>query len=78
MKLTIIFLAFFILNIPFGYLKAGVKKLGIKWFLYLHIPIAIEFLVRRYFNMSYYYIPIFMILLLLGQKFGAYLYKKKL
>ncbi len=77
MKIFSIFISFYILNLPFGYLRAATKKFGLKWFLYLHIPIVIEIITRFYFNLSYYYILLFMFTLLVGQRTGAYIRKLK-
>ena len=38
-KLTIIALLVFILNIPFGYWRANVKRFSSQWFLAIHLPV---------------------------------------
>jgi len=44
----ILFIAFIILmiNLPFGFWRAGVKKLSVRWFLAVHIPVVLIILIR--------------------------------
>ncbi|MFV0346887.1 MAG: hypothetical protein ACK5IQ_11670 [Bacteroidales bacterium] len=45
----------FALGIPFGYLRAGVKKLSFWWFVYIHLPIPFIILFRKYLGIPIYY-----------------------
>jgi hypothetical protein len=38
-KLWIIALVVFLLNLPFGYLRASARRLSLKWFLAIHVPV---------------------------------------
>ena len=38
-KLIIITILVFVLNIPFGYWRANVKRFSTQWFLAIHIPV---------------------------------------
>ena len=40
-NIWIVVLAVFVLNIPFGYWRASVRKLSPRWFLAVHLPVPI-------------------------------------
>jgi len=69
--LILLTIAALVLNLPFGYLRAGSKKLSFKWFLYIHIPIPFLFLLRTYAGVTYKYIPVMAIGAILGQFIGG-------
>lgn len=80
--MNIVFLALFvfIINIPFGYWRANVKKLSLQFYLAIHIPVAVIILFRVVngtgFELTtlYYTVPAFF----LGQLSGSriYLFRK--
>lgn len=45
----------FVLGVPFGYLRGGVKKLSFWWFVYIHLPIPVIILFRKYLGIPIYY-----------------------
>ena len=52
---TLVLIAFFvlILNIPFGYWRAGTRKFSRDWYLAIHIPVPIVLLFRLFFNLGW-------------------------
>ena len=66
-----LFLFTFALNLPFGFLRAKVRKFSVRWFLYIHLPIPLIFLGRRLSHLDYRYIPIFVTAALIGQISGG-------
>ncbi|MDA8091863.1 MAG: hypothetical protein M0Z61_16790 [Nitrospiraceae bacterium] len=66
-----LFLFTVVLNLPFGFLRAKVKKFSVKWFLYIHLPIPLIFLGRRMSHLDYRYIPVFVAAALIGQISGG-------
>jgi len=42
----------FLINLPFGYLRAGYKKLSFMWFLYIHIPVPFVIYIRHINNID--------------------------
>jgi hypothetical protein len=42
----------FIINLPFGYLRGGFKKLSFWWFAAIHLPVPLIIVVRKYFGLS--------------------------
>jgi hypothetical protein len=60
-----------LLNLPFGYLRKGVRKFSFKWFLYIHLPIPFIFLARITAHLDFRYVPIFVAAAVAGQVLGA-------
>ena len=72
-KLFILALLVFIINLPFGFLRGGVKKFSFKWFLYIHLPIPLIILLRIYSDIgfAFYTYPVFIAAFFLGQLVGS-------
>lgn len=72
MNLYLIGFLILIFNLPFGYLRGGVKKFSVKWFLYIHIPVVLIILTRLYLSLPPTIISylIFVPAFFLGQYFG--------
>ena len=64
------------INIPFGYLRAKYKVQGnrIMWFLAIHAPVPLVFLLRRLAGAGVSYIPLFVAVFFLGQFSGGLIY----
>ena len=58
-------------NLPFGYIREGMKKFSIGWFLAVHFPVPFVFLVRVGSDLSYWYIPLLLVSSILGQFIGG-------
>jgi hypothetical protein len=67
----IIFAFTILLNLPFGYKRAKVKKYSLRWFLYIHLPIPFIFIARTLSHVEIKYIPVFVVAALIGQIAGA-------
>ena len=61
----------FLINLPFGYMRNRTKKFSLKWFLCIHLPIPLIFVARVSSNLSYHFIPIFVLAALGGQILGG-------
>jgi len=72
-KLLVISLIVFVLNIPFGYWRANVRKFSLQWFLAIHIPVPIIVALRIFSGLGFaWYTYVSMILaFFLGQKLGG-------
>lgn len=70
---AITFISFFalVINIPFGMLRASFKKYSLGWFLSIHAPIPLIAGIRIFTKVSLYFIPIFLIVSILGQIVGG-------
>lgn len=70
----------FVINIPFGYWRQGVKKYGLQWVLAIHIPVPIVISLRYIFHLGFqlYTYPFMILAFFLGQWIGAQLRKRKM
>ena len=80
MKLLIISLIVLLINSPFGYWRANVKKFSFQWVIALHIPVPIIIALRIFTELGFaWHTYVFMILAyFLGQKTGSLLHKKSI
>lgn len=61
----------FVINLPFGYMRAKTEKFTIPWFLYIHLPIPFVVALRFYLDLNWKIIPLVLILAVAGQVVGA-------
>ena len=76
MKLLIIALSVFLINVPFGYWRANVSKFSFQWILAIHIPVLIIILERIVSHLGFAWItyPVFIAAFFFGQLLGVRLY----
>jgi len=67
----------FLLNIPFGYWRANVKRFTTQWFLAIHIPVPFIVALRLLSGIGFsWYSYVFLVAgFFLGQKFGSTIMK---
>jgi len=75
--LFIISIIVLILNIPFGYWRANVKRFSLQWFLSVHIPVPFIIALRIFSDIGFsWYSYVFLIIaFFLGQKLGSLIHK---
>jgi len=78
MYFNIILAVALLLNIPLGFIRAPHEKFSFKWFLYIHLSIPLLLWVRIHFGVGFTIIPFEVILAVLGQFIGSYIYKLRL
>ena len=61
----------FFLNLPFGWLREGVRKFSPMWFLYVHFPIPFIIAMRIGLGVPWKFAPLLILVAILGQAFGA-------
>ena len=66
-----------VLNLPFGYLRQGVRKYSFRWFLYIHVPIPLIVVIRVSSGLDYRVIPVFLAAAVAGQLVGGRLRTSK-
>lgn len=68
-----------LLNIPFGFWRANVKKFSGQWFLAVHCPIPFIILMRLEFGIGWHLItfPVIIVAYFLGQYLGAKVNKRR-
>ncbi len=76
MTLTLLTFAAFVLNLPFGYLRVKTRKFSFLWFLYIHLPIPLLFLLRKTAGFGWKVVPIIAAGAVMGQFIGGRLNKK--
>ncbi len=60
-----------LLNLPFGWLRARARRFSLAWFLYIHLPIPLLFLLRLALGLSFWAIPFSLAGAVLGQVCGG-------
>ena len=72
-KLLLVALLVFILNIPFGYWRANVKKFSLQWILAIHIPVLLIIGLRllTHLGFAWYTYVALVTAFFLGQQLGG-------
>jgi hypothetical protein len=52
-NLLLALLIVFAANLPFGYWRAGLAKLSLPWFVAIHAPIPLVFVVRYWLSLEW-------------------------
>lgn len=73
LRIIVVALIIFVINIPFGVLRANAKKFSFKWFLFIHLPIPIVIFLRIFseIGFAFYTYPIMLGAFFLGQMVGG-------
>ncbi len=71
--------AVLLINLPFGYWRAGVKKFSLQWFVAVHFPVLLALALRVYEHIAFRLatLPLFVAVFFGGQWLGGRLRKKK-
>lgn len=79
MNLILVTIFVFILNLPFGYWRANVRKFSLHWVLAIHIPVPFVIAARILSNIGFelYTYPIIVGSFFLGQFFGRFFYSRR-
>ena len=79
MNLILITIFVFLLNLPFGYWRANVKKYGLQWAMAIHIPVPFIIAARIFSDIGFklYTYPILVGAFFLGQLLGKFLYTRR-
>jgi hypothetical protein len=73
MKLFLVALSVFLLNLPFGWWRNSVKKYSLRWILAIHLPVPVVVLIRIYSGLGFQFItyPVLVAAFFLGQYAGS-------
>ncbi len=79
MSLFLASLSVFVLNIPFGMWRAGVRKFSWQWFLSIHIPVPFVIAIRYLFDLGFQWhtYPFLVGAFFLGQLSGKKIAQKR-
>ncbi len=74
--LFVVALVVFLLNIPFGYWRANVRKFSLQWVLAIHIPVPVIILLRIASGIGFHWFTylVLMAAFFLGQYSGQKIY----
>ncbi len=75
--LMFVVLITFFLNLPFGWLREGVRKFSFLWFLYVHLPIPFIIALRIGLGIPWKFAPLLIAVAVLGQFVGARLRRRQ-
>lgn len=75
MKLWTVAIIVLILNLPFGYWRANVKKFSYQWFLAVHIPVPFIIAMRIFGGLGWQFVtfPVLVGAFFIGQLLGGLL-----
>ncbi|MCL5264081.1 MAG: hypothetical protein M1343_02600 [Chloroflexi bacterium] len=73
MNLWIVALAVFVLNLPFGYWRANVRKFSLQWILSIHAPVVLAIALRIVSGLGWQLatVPVLLGVFSLGQFLGG-------
>ena len=60
-----------LVTLPFGFYRAYTRKLSLRWFLAIHVPVVLVFLARFEAHLSYVFIPFTCLAFTAAQILGA-------
>ncbi len=77
MNLLLDALTILIINLPFGYWRANVKKFSLQWILAIHLPVPVVIAIRILSGLGFqlYTYPVLVGAFFIGQFAGAHLFK---
>lgn len=73
MRLSVVALLVFLLNLPFGYWRAGQRKFSWRWILAVHAPVPGVVALRLFSGLGFQFVtfPVLIGAFFLGQRFGG-------
>lgn len=70
--MTLLLLLAFGVNVPLGYLRAGVQKLSWRWFAYVHLSIPLIATCRILSGYGWVVAPLLIVAAIIGQLLGGW------
>ena len=77
-KLLLLSIAVIVINIPFGYWRANVKKFSLQWVMAVHVPVIFVVALRILISVGFaWYTFVFLVTtFFIGQSIGAFFHKR--
>lgn len=66
-----------IINLPFGFYRAGVRKFSWRWLLAVHLPVPLIIIARLESSIGWRYVPVLIGFSILGQFLGGMMRNRK-
>ncbi|MBK8005818.1 MAG: hypothetical protein IPK12_18355 [Gemmatimonadetes bacterium] len=78
-RILLLTLLIFLVNLPFGYWRAGLRKLSATWFVAIHAPVILIIAMRLALHMPFRVItlPLYVLAFFSGQSVGGWLRRRK-
>jgi hypothetical protein len=57
LRIALVLIAVLVVTLPFGFYRAYTRRLSLRWFLAIHVPVVLVFLIRFESHLSYWFIP---------------------
>jgi hypothetical protein len=70
-RLSAVLVAVVLVTLPFGFYRAYTRKMTLRWFLAIHVPVVLVFLARVEAHLSYAFIPFTCLAFATSQILGA-------
>ena len=74
LRVAILALTAFTVNLPCGAWRVRVPKRSVQWFLAIHAPIPLAFLLRRTLDLSLWFVAVTLLFAIAGQYLGGRLW----
>ncbi|WP_167611259.1 hypothetical protein [Maribellus sediminis] len=77
-RVLITCIATFLVNLPFGYMRGSFRKLSFWWFVFIHAPVPLIILIRKFHDLklTWTLAPFLLGSFFLGQFVGRKMYAK--
>ena len=78
-RILLLTLLIFLINLPFGYWRTGLRKLSATWFVAIHAPVVLIIAMRLALHMPFRVItlPLYVLAFCSGQSVGGWLRRRK-
>ena len=70
-RIAVVLVTVVLVTLPFGFYRAYTRKLSLRWFLAIHVPVILVFLARYEAHLSYAFIPFTALAFASAQFLGA-------
>jgi hypothetical protein len=71
LRIIAVLAAVVIITLPFGFYRAYTRRMSLRWFLAIHVPVVLVFLVRVEAGLSWWFIPFSCVAFAAAQILGA-------
>ena len=70
-RIILVVAAVFVVTLPFGFYRAYTRKLSLRWFLAIHVPVVFAFLIRFGSHVPWTFIPFTVVAFAAAQLLGV-------
>jgi hypothetical protein len=70
-RIAVVLAIVFLVTLPFGFYRTYTRKLSLRWFLAIHVPVILVFLTRYEAHLSYVFIPLTCVAFAAAQVLGG-------